>query len=53
MPLIPQVGVNLIDVKDVAEMHIEAMLHKNAAGKRFLLSSESFGRTFLQYFRIL
>ena len=41
MPLIPKVGVNLIDVKDVAEMHIEAMLHKNAAGKRFLLSSES------------
>ncbi len=40
-PMTPKFGINLVDVKDVADMHIEAMLNKNASGKRFLLSSES------------
>ena len=40
-PMIPRFGVHLVDVKDVADMHIEAMINPKAAGKRFLLSSES------------
>tara|TARA_Y100001968_G_scaffold327800_1_gene373623 strand:- start:257 stop:1267 length:1011 start_codon:yes stop_codon:yes gene_type:complete len=40
-PMVPKFGINLVDVKDVADMHIEAMLNKNAVGKRFLLSSET------------
>lgn len=40
-PMTPKFGINLVDVKDVADMHIEAMLNKSASGKRFLLSSET------------
>ncbi len=40
-PMTPKFGINLVDVKDVADIHIEAMLNKNASGKRFLLSSET------------
>ena len=40
-PMVPRFVVNLVDVKDVADMHIEAMINPKAAGKRFLLSSES------------
>ena len=40
-PMVPRFGVHLVDVKDVADMHIEAMINPKAAGKRFLLSSES------------
>ena len=41
VPMTPKFGVNLVDVEDVADMHIEAMLNKDASGKRFLLSSET------------
>ena len=41
MPFIPKFGIDLVDVKDVADMHIEAMLNKNAAGQRFLLSAST------------
>ena len=41
MPFIPRLGIDLVDVQDVADMHIEAMLNKNAPGKRFLLSSHT------------
>ena len=41
MPFIPKLGIYLVDVRDVADMHIEAMLNKNASGKRFLLSSHT------------
>ena len=41
MPFIPKFGIDLVDVKDVADMHIEAMLNKDAAGKRFLLSADT------------
>jgi len=41
MPFIPKFGIDLVDVRDVADMHIEAMLNKNAAGQRFLLSSNT------------
>ena len=41
LPFVPKFGIDLVDVRDVADMHIEAMLNKNAAGKRFLLSSKT------------
>mgnify|MGYP001171834293 FL=1 len=41
MPFIPKFGIDLVDVQDVADMHIEAMLNKNAAGQRFLLSAQT------------
>ena len=41
LPFIPKFGIDLVDVRDVADMHIEAMLNKDAAGKRFLLSSKT------------
>ena len=42
MPFSAQFGIDLVDVQDVADMHIEAMLNKDASGKRFLLSSQTF-----------
>ena len=41
MPFIPKFGIDLVDVQDVADMHIEAMLNKDAAGQRFLLSAHT------------
>ena len=41
MPFSAQFGIDLVDVQDVADMHIEAMLNKDAACKRFLLSSKT------------
>ena len=39
MPFSAHFGLDLVDVQDVADMHIEAMLNKDASGKRFLLSA--------------
>ena len=41
MPFSAKFGIDLVDVQDVADMHIEAMLNKDAAGKRFLLSAKT------------
>jgi len=41
MPFSAQFGIDLVDVQDVADMHIEAMLNKDASGKRFLLSAQT------------
>ena len=41
MPFLAKFGIDLVDVQDVADMHIEAMLNKDASGKRFLLSSKT------------
>ena len=43
MPFIPKFGIDLVDVKDVADMHIEAMLNKNAAEKGFYYLLKLFG----------
>ena len=40
-PMVPRFGLHLVDFKDVADMHLEAMINPKAAGKRFLLCSES------------
>ncbi|SEP38279.1 aldehyde reductase [Mucilaginibacter sp. OK283] len=39
MPAIPDVYTNLADVRDVADLHIRAMLASEAAGQRFLALS--------------
>ena len=41
MPFSARFGIDLVDVQDVADMHLEAMLNKDAAGKRFLLSAKT------------
>jgi nucleoside-diphosphate-sugar epimerase len=44
LPALPRIGWNVVDVRDVAELHILAMTHASAAGERFLGSG-----TFLWY----
>jgi len=41
IPFVPRLNLGFVDVKDVAEMHIEAMLSNNAAGKRFILNKKT------------
>tara|TARA_B100002052_G_scaffold176987_1_gene161106 strand:- start:1429 stop:2460 length:1032 start_codon:yes stop_codon:yes gene_type:complete len=41
MPFSAKFGIDLVDVEDVAEMHVEAMINNDANGKRFLLSSQT------------
>lgn len=40
LPLIPHLGWSPIDVRDVADLHVEAMLVPEAAGRRFALGLE-------------
>ncbi|MFM0285220.1 NAD-dependent epimerase/dehydratase family protein [Paraburkholderia megapolitana] len=40
VPAVPDVGFNIVDVRDLVELHIEAMLAPQAAGQRFLASSD-------------
>ncbi len=41
VPGCPDVRFNLVDVRDVADAHVAAMTAPDAAGKRFLMGSES------------
>lgn len=52
MPVVPPVYFGVVDVRDVADIHLRAMTHPAAAGERFLASS---GETIslLQVARIL
>jgi dihydroflavonol-4-reductase len=36
MPAIPRFGLNFVDVRDIADLHILAMTSPNAAGERFI-----------------
>ena len=36
MPMIPRIGFNFVDVRDVADLHLRAMTSAHAAGQRFL-----------------
>jgi nucleoside-diphosphate-sugar epimerase len=36
----PTFTMGVVDVRDVADIHIEAMLHPNAAGERFIATSD-------------
>jgi dihydroflavonol-4-reductase len=40
MPGAPKIGFCIVDVRDVADLHIKAMESPNAAGKRFICSGE-------------
>ena len=39
MPMIPDINVSMVDVRDVAAVHVKALETKEAAGKRFVLAS--------------
>ena len=39
-PGVPNLGFNYVDVRDVADLHLRAMLSPAAAGQRFIASSE-------------
>ena len=41
MPGNPKLSFGIVDVRDVADLHIRAMLHPDAAGKRFLAVAQS------------
>ena len=39
LPMIPDIAVGMVDVREVAEVHVAAISISEAAGKRFLLAS--------------
>ena len=39
MPMIPNIAVGMVDVRDVAKVHVKAISTPEAAGKRFVLAS--------------
>jgi len=40
MPAVPRVGFNIVDVRDLADLHVHAMLAPAAAGQRFLAAGD-------------
>jgi nucleoside-diphosphate-sugar epimerase len=40
MPLIPRLGYTVVDVRDLAELHAEALTNPAAAGERFIAGGE-------------
>jgi dihydroflavonol-4-reductase len=38
-PGVPNFGLNFVDVRDVADLHVRAMLAPNAAGERFIANA--------------
>jgi dihydroflavonol-4-reductase len=42
LPGVPQLSFGLVDVRDVADIHVRAMTHAAAAGERFLAIAEDF-----------
>ena len=39
-PLVPDISVGFIDVRDVAKLHVSALTANGAVGKRFIASSD-------------
>ncbi len=39
MPMIPDMSMGMVDVRDVARLHVKAMTAEGAAGKRFIAAS--------------
>ena len=39
MPMIPDIALGMVDVRDVARLHVAAMTTANAAGQRFIAAS--------------
>lgn len=42
MPAIPQIGFNIVDVRDVADLHMLAMIDPKAKGERFLAVADEY-----------
>ena len=40
MPMIPDIAVGMVDVRDVAKVHVQAISVAEAAGQRFILASK-------------
>jgi len=40
MKAIPNIPLNIVDVRDVADLHIRAMVHPDANGQRFIASAD-------------
>jgi dihydroflavonol-4-reductase len=40
IPAVPRLGFNIVDVRDVAALHVRAMLAPAAAGERFIAAGE-------------
>ena len=40
MPLVPQAGINMSDVRDIAKIHVLALENEKANGKRFIVTTE-------------
>ena len=36
MPAVPRIGFSIVDVRDLADLHVQAMLSQNAGGERIL-----------------
>lgn len=39
MKVVPNIALNIVDVRDVADLHIRAMINPNANGQRFIASA--------------
>ena len=42
MPVVPKLSFGLVDVRDVADLHVLAMTHPSAAGQRFVAVAGDF-----------
>lgn len=42
LPAVPKLTYGIIDVRDVADLHIRAMTHPDAKGERFIATSDDF-----------
>lgn len=40
VPGLPRIGFNIVDVRDVAELHVRAMTDEGAAGERFIAAGD-------------
>ncbi len=40
MPMLPQAAINMSDVRDIAEIHVQAMENKKASGNRYIVATE-------------
>lgn len=40
MPALPDIGLGIVDIRDLVDLHLRAMLSREAAGERFIASGE-------------
>lgn len=41
MPVVPKTENIMVDVRDVAQLHVRTMLHEGSNGKRFIAAEKS------------